>query len=218
MNFNEILITERKKRGLNQEQLAELLNVSRQSISKWENGESFPEYAKLIALSDVLGCSLDYLCGRAADVEIVAAARPAGNKKYIWLAVLLIIVALVVGVFIGRATVETEAPSVELPAAFNAQLVGLSTNADRVLKCEFLPDFVDENFEYQLVFRNSFDGEEEVFPVVPQAGTMIFTAELKYHYYSSLSLVVKKEEAQKVAVLARDIVLGESQVSWSPVE
>ena len=40
MRFNEVLVNERKKRGLSQEELAEKVQVSRQSVSKWETGVS----------------------------------------------------------------------------------------------------------------------------------------------------------------------------------
>ncbi|WP_235069853.1 helix-turn-helix domain-containing protein [Turicibacter sp. TJ11] len=61
MVLGEKLKRLRKSRGLSQEQLAAELNVSRQSISKWELGESKPEIENLIALSDYYGVSLDYL-------------------------------------------------------------------------------------------------------------------------------------------------------------
>ena len=48
MEFAEKLITLRKSRELTQEQLAEQLNVSRQSISKWESGQVIPEVEKII--------------------------------------------------------------------------------------------------------------------------------------------------------------------------
>ena len=51
----------RKARGLSQEDLANDLNVSRQSISKWELGESLPDTNHLIRVSDYFGVSLDYL-------------------------------------------------------------------------------------------------------------------------------------------------------------
>ncbi len=46
MDFSERLLTLRKSLDLTQEQLAEKLNVSRQSVSKWESGQSVPELDK----------------------------------------------------------------------------------------------------------------------------------------------------------------------------
>lgn len=51
----------RKKKGITQEALSEILNVSRQSVSRWEMDIAFPETDKLIRLSKLYGCSIDYL-------------------------------------------------------------------------------------------------------------------------------------------------------------
>lgn len=61
MEFGEKLIALRKGRELTQEQLAERLSVSRQSISKWESGQVIPEVEKLIELSKAFEVSIDYL-------------------------------------------------------------------------------------------------------------------------------------------------------------
>ena len=61
MEFSEKLITLRKGRDLTQEQLAGQLNVSRQSISKWESGQVIPEVEKIVELSKVFNVTLDYL-------------------------------------------------------------------------------------------------------------------------------------------------------------
>jgi len=61
MTFHEKLQILRKEKGLSQEALAEALGVSRQAISKWESGQSYPETENLIALSGVLGVTLDSL-------------------------------------------------------------------------------------------------------------------------------------------------------------
>ena len=65
MTFNETLIKRRKEVGMTQDDLAEKLGVSRQSVSKWENGECMPDSEKLIKLAEVLEISLDELTGRA---------------------------------------------------------------------------------------------------------------------------------------------------------
>lgn len=51
----------RKKKGWSQEELAEKLDISRQSVSKWESGASIPDIDKIIILSDLFGVSTDYL-------------------------------------------------------------------------------------------------------------------------------------------------------------
>ncbi|MDR0324817.1 MAG: helix-turn-helix domain-containing protein [Oscillospiraceae bacterium] len=61
MMFHEKLQQLRKEKGLSQESLAEMLDVSRQAVSKWESGQSYPEMDKLIALSDIFGVTLDSL-------------------------------------------------------------------------------------------------------------------------------------------------------------
>ena len=61
MKLGEKLQQLRKKSGLSQEQLADRLGVTRQSVSKWESGAAAPELGKLIALSDIFSVSVDYL-------------------------------------------------------------------------------------------------------------------------------------------------------------
>ena len=61
MTFNEKLSKLRKSSGMSQEDLAERLDVSRQSISKWEIGDSIPDTEKIILLSDIFNVTTDYL-------------------------------------------------------------------------------------------------------------------------------------------------------------
>ena len=68
MEFHNKLYSLRKQKGLSQEELANRLNVSRQTISKWEVGDSTPDMEKLIAISDLFGVSLDELVMDKASV------------------------------------------------------------------------------------------------------------------------------------------------------
>ncbi|MCR5600360.1 MAG: helix-turn-helix domain-containing protein [Ruminococcus sp.] len=63
MNFADKLKQIRKDRKISQEDLAEMLDVSRQAVSKWEQGTGYPEVEKLLLLSDTLNISLDSLMG-----------------------------------------------------------------------------------------------------------------------------------------------------------
>jgi transcriptional regulator with XRE-family HTH domain len=76
----------RKKSGLSQEQLAEQLNVSRQSISKWELGESLPDIENIIQLSEVFKVTIDFLCKGEVesdnDLPVVKAAEQNVKEAY----------------------------------------------------------------------------------------------------------------------------------------
>lgn len=61
MSFADNLKSIRKERHISQEELAEIIGVSRQAVSKWEQGSGYPEMEKLLVLSKELNVSLDYL-------------------------------------------------------------------------------------------------------------------------------------------------------------
>ena len=61
MIFADKLIELRKKNSMTQEELAERMNVSRQSVSKWEGAQSVPDLEKILKLSKLFGVSTDYL-------------------------------------------------------------------------------------------------------------------------------------------------------------
>lgn len=61
MKFSEKLQTLRKEKKMSQEDLAQELDVSRQSVSKWESGTTYPEMDKLLALCKIFNCSLEDL-------------------------------------------------------------------------------------------------------------------------------------------------------------
>lgn len=80
MKLSENITQLRRAMGLSQEQLAEQVGVSRQSISKWETGQSAPELEKLVLLSKVFGVSTDALLGNAeAEPEAPETAPPMGD-------------------------------------------------------------------------------------------------------------------------------------------
>lgn len=68
MTLGEKLAKLRKENNYTQEQLAGVLGVSRQAISKWESDTAYPETDKLIRISELFGCSLDYLLKDKADM------------------------------------------------------------------------------------------------------------------------------------------------------
>ena len=69
MKFGENLQKLRKERGISQEQLAEQLGVTRQSVSKWESGASYPEMDKIVAICNIFHCDMDVLINKDITEE-----------------------------------------------------------------------------------------------------------------------------------------------------
>ncbi len=67
MELGKIIYAKRKEKGLSQEQLAEVIGVARQTVSKWETGETFPDVESLQKLALFLGFSIDAALGIHAD-------------------------------------------------------------------------------------------------------------------------------------------------------
>lgn len=81
MNFCNNLQKLRKKLNMSQEQLAENLGVTRQSVSKWESGASYPEMDKLVALCKIFNCELDDLVNKNIDEvkDLTSSKKIIGN-------------------------------------------------------------------------------------------------------------------------------------------
>ena len=75
------IIYHRKKLSLTQEELAESLNVSRQSVSKWEGAQSIPDMNKIILLSNIFGVSIDYLMRDELDTPEYLDTHPPTRPK-----------------------------------------------------------------------------------------------------------------------------------------
>ena len=61
MNIGERITAQRKEKNISQTELAKRLNVSRQAVSKWEQGVSSPDTERLIRLAEILGTEVEYL-------------------------------------------------------------------------------------------------------------------------------------------------------------
>ena len=73
------IIALRKKAGWSQEKLAQQLNVSRQSVSKWEGAQSVPDLEKVLQMSRIFGVTTDFLL--KDEVEIPEAAEVSEEKE-----------------------------------------------------------------------------------------------------------------------------------------
>lgn len=104
MKFSEKLIELRKKEGLSQEELGYKLNVTRQTVSKWELGQTTPEMDKLVEMSKIFNISVDNLINESeisTNANPVIEDQPIENKtrekniKIIIIAVLILVTVLI---------------------------------------------------------------------------------------------------------------------------
>ena len=85
MTFGEKLQKLRTRAGLSQDQLAELLDVSRQAVSKWERNEAMPEAEKLVRISRQFGVSTDYfLLEELEEPETASTSNGTGTGAICW--------------------------------------------------------------------------------------------------------------------------------------
>lgn len=84
MAFQEKLIRNRKRLGFSQEQLGHLVGVSRQTVSKWELGETTPEMEKLIQLSRLFNCSIDQLVENCCSSPEQSSTAPELSQATLW--------------------------------------------------------------------------------------------------------------------------------------
>ncbi len=90
MKLSDKIINLRKAKGWSQEDFAEKLNVSRQAVSRWENGTALPDANNILQLSKLFGVSADYLLNEeyCGDETIHAVKEndtvPAAEKKKDW--------------------------------------------------------------------------------------------------------------------------------------
>ena len=68
------IITLRKKAGWSQEELAAQLQVTRQSVSKWEGAQSVPDMDKVVSMSRLFGVTTDYLLKDELEEDVPCAA------------------------------------------------------------------------------------------------------------------------------------------------
>ena len=84
MTLGDKLSKLRKGNNYTQEQLADILGVSRQAVSKWESDAAYPETEKLIRISELFDCSLDYLLKDAMESDIEGKEEEPDKKSILF--------------------------------------------------------------------------------------------------------------------------------------
>ena len=100
MELNEKLYELRKKNNWSQEELAEKLNVSRQTISKWESNKAIPELDKLVKLSEIYNITLDELIKNSIQSDNVTFNSTKKSKKKLKIILIIFLIFIILFIII----------------------------------------------------------------------------------------------------------------------
>ena len=228
-SFSENLTELRSNRRMTQGELAERLGVSRQSVSKWENGESFPDLPKLVQLGDALGVSLDVLCGRkeseeetdpeqddqgsADSAQLTEKNRKGSGKKRTVFRMLLLAVLLIAGGIAGyligsrgNAAEPEKTAGGKIPENLRTSSVFLFYD-ERDFSCGFCVNYYSRTAEFQVTLTDA-KGEYKELAEVDHLGEgwVVFPSEgLSKVAAMKLDLTVRENGSEKTVPIAREI-------------
>lgn len=208
MEFGEKLSAARKAKGFSQEELAVKIEVSRQAVSKWENGTAQPETANILKLCETLEISPNELFGYEPQRE-----SPPEDKKIIIcsksLAIFGITILLIILIFYGcKNGVQTE-KTIRFPITSYSHSIVLEECTEDFLAVEiiFTPGNHKDGYRYSLsVFyesddRNTVRKSDAVYD--PETGTCTATI-----------FVPKAGESQVVAFVSNGRISGTNLFCW----
>jgi len=224
MTFHEILLQERKRLGLSQEDLAGMVNVSRQAVSKWETGDAMPDLPKLLALADALGVSLDELCARTAPAAPAAEpAAPAKKNRVRILAVVCILLCFLLVTAIALLF-SLSAPSAPAPSAlsvleedFTISGLNFSGKSGVVVVYRFTPNISGEGLTYQIIFTDS-DGNSHPIDAPCNGGVCTGEATLPSGYLSyGVTVRVTDGTISRNVAVANGLSFSHNHTRWTPI-
>lgn len=195
MEFSDRVFQARKAKGFSQEELAALVGVSRQAVSKWETGEAMPDMEKLVALCNALDQNMEYLALGKSGL----APKETPRKAIRWLTPLLAVVFLAVGFLGGYACSGMRAHTAgEMDAAyFKADLgisnVQISAVPSGQLDVAILPAILPEGMEIQVLCEDRILNQTQTHSCTLDGNfyRVSFVRPEKYRYYLTAVLTYK---------------------------
>lgn len=224
MTFSEILLQERKRRGFSQEELAGMVNVSRQAVSKWETGDAMPDLPKLLALADALDISLDELCGRdtTASTSSNSAVFPKPHAKKRGLLILFLCMTTALLVSIGALIFSLSAPSAPSPVATakDFAVAGLNFYGDSTtrVRYQFTPSISAQGVSYQIIFVSP---RGKTFPINAPCVSGVCSGEAtldKAYSGYSVSVSVTDGRITRSIPVASSLTFSQGEASWTPID
>ena len=212
MNIGERLRRLRLQRSLTQEELADHLSVSRQTVSKWENGDCMPDVDKFIRLSDLLEISLDELAGREVEVEPIILSAPelpkSGKKLCRILAAAAACLLIGVACFcLGRYAFPEASQSAVLPVELKTQSFSMS---GRDARFTANADLDGKAFLYRSDFPELAPVE---LPAVYEDG-VYNVPNIPSGNYERMVLVLSADGQERSALVVEGLVINADGASW----
>lgn len=213
MEFYSILSSMRKAKGMSQEELAEKLGVSRQAISKWENGISSPEMAQLTKLCEIFETTPNELLGYEDKKETQEKTVVVSAPQRPWYKVMLIVIAGILAANLITVAIPLTIGFVRSMTDDNYENTQLISNSiksfdiigkevvghNRIIEIEFVPGVTDSKFEY-LVGVIDENGYETLYPAKIKAGICRAQIELEMHsvHNTSVTAIIKVKNSENV--------------------
>ena len=142
MKLSERLIGLRKEKNLSQEELAAVLNVSRQAVSRWETGLAAPSLDKLQFLAEFYGITIDELFYSVEEKPKAQEQAPKtqatenkSNRKLFWLCTAAVVTVLLVGVLIAAIDHKAHNENIKEPTPIG-ELEGIVIETDGTFEFE----------------------------------------------------------------------------------
>lgn len=178
MAFKDEFKKYRELRELTQENIADAIGISRQSVSKWENGNSEPDIETIKQLALIFDCSTDQLLGFVSNETHVARVKNARFKKFLWISLFSIgVMLLLIGAFLLLHFLQPGINGNLNPSQKGLESVG--------------PYFLESDFNhYSLVLGNKAgitDDAEAFLYGASKLGTT-YTLHGGYYYYNNYPL------------------------------
>ncbi|MGN0627630.1 MAG: helix-turn-helix domain-containing protein [Oscillospiraceae bacterium] len=155
MELYEQISKIRKQKEISQEELAEKVGVSRQAVSKWENGTAQPEMANVAKLCEILGVTPNELLGY--DGKPAPEAKKQNGKRAAFAAVAAVLLFLLGGVFGWLIKPEVKESGESFKDYSDFELAGVNflpveTSGNYVtVEVEFTPSVADESVKYSII-------------------------------------------------------------------
>lgn len=205
MKFGDNLKLLRKEKKLSQEELAEKMNVSRQSVSKWETGEAYPEMNNILQLCKIFGCKINSLVNdniedvNSLDEEIkmsVVKFKEEKQRKVKGLSKAIMIIAKIAKVCVIVGTICIALAAITVPIVIS----NIKVENSQIKVFNEVIDY--ERTETEVTFTNKEDTEK----ITKEADVKTLNNVLKYAEENDINKVMIGAELG-IALIAAVLVL-----------